>query len=148
MQIKPETDRIILTFKACVDYQSSNAGKLIHNYWNASWHYYITISDTHVFNFGGNGFAVFPIPSNTKQVTQVKLLNKKEVLDRCLIAFQLFKDWHYGLLGWNCEHFARLVTTSEAVSYQVKESPLAWLNHNGYHPLAMKIMNEAYLSYS
>lgn len=147
MQVKPETDSIISAFKAYVDYQSSNAGRLIHNR-DVSWHYYITISDTHVFNFGGNGFAVFPIPLNSKQVTQVKLLNKKEVLDRCLIAYQLFQDWDYGLLGWNCEHFARLVTTGKAVSYQVKESPLAWLNHNGYHPLAMKMMNKACLTYS
>jgi hypothetical protein len=147
MEIKPETDSIILTFKVYADYQSSNAGRLIHN-WDGVWHYYITISDTHVFNFGGNGFALFPIPLNSQEVRQVNLLNKKEVLDRCLIAYQLFKDWHYGLLGWNCEHFARLVTTGEAVSYQVKESAIAWLNHNGYHPLAMKMMNEACLSYS
>lgn len=147
MEIKPETDSIVLTFKAYVDYQSSNSGRLIHNC-DGVWHYYITISDTHVFNFGGNKFAVFPTPLNNQEVKQVKLLNKKEVLDRCLIAYQLFKDWHYGLLGWNCEHFIRLVTTGEAVSYQVKESALAWLNHNGYHPLAMKMMNEACLNYS
>ncbi|MBG1262095.1 hypothetical protein [Nostoc commune] len=105
------------------------------------YHYHVTISDTHAFNFGGNGFAVFPIPKKADRVKSVKLLDRKEVLDRCVIAYQLFKDWHYGILGWNCEHFARLVTTGEAISYQVKESPLGFLNNNGYHILAKEMMD-------
>jgi hypothetical protein len=44
---------------------------------------------------------------------------------------------------WDCEHFARLVTTGEAISYQVKESILAFLNNNGYHPLAKEMMDKA-----
>jgi hypothetical protein len=44
---------------------------------------------------------------------------------------------------WIIEHFARLVTTDEAISYQVKESILAFLNNNGYHPLAKEMMDKA-----
>ncbi|MBD2210745.1 hypothetical protein H6G27_12765 [Nostoc linckia FACHB-104] len=65
------------------------------------------------------------------------------MLERCLIAYEIFKGWHYGVLGWNCEHFARLVATGEAISYQIKESPLAFLNNNGYHPLAKEMMDKA-----
>ena len=140
-------DKIIHEFKTHVDYKSSTAGLLIHHKESSSdlaLHYHITISDTHAFNFGGNGFAVFRIPTVSYSVESVTLLPKKEVLDRCLIAYELFKTWDYGLLGWNCEHFARLVTTGEAISYQVKESILAFLNNNGYHPLAKEMMDKAY----
>ena len=139
-------DKIIHEFKTHVDYKSSTAGLLIHHKESSSdlaLHYHITISDTHAFNFGGNGFAVFRIPTVSYSVESVTLLPKKEVLDRCLIAYELFKTWNYGLLGWNCEHFARLVTTGEAISYQVKESILAFLNNNGYHPLAKEMMDKA-----
>jgi serine/threonine protein kinase len=139
-------DKIIHEFKTHVDYKSSKAGLLIHHKESSSdlaLHYHITISDTHAFNFGGNGFAVFRIPTVSYRVESVTLLPKKEVLDRCLIAYELFKNWDYGLLGWNCEHFARLVTTGEAISYQVKESILAFLNNNGYHPLAKEMMDKA-----
>lgn len=140
--IPAQIDDIIRLFNSHVDYQSLNAGMLIYDQ-DSALHYHITISDTHAFNFGANGFAVFPIPSNSEKARHVKLLSREEVLDRCLIAYQLFKDWNYGILGWNCEHFARLVTTDTAISYQVKESPLAFLNHNGYHPLAKEMMEKA-----
>ncbi|MEH2117895.1 serine/threonine protein kinase [Nostoc sp.] len=142
----PPMDKIISEFNAHVDYSSSNAGLLIHHREHRNdpaLHYHVTISDTHAFNFGGNGFAVFPIPKKAHVAKSVKLLDRKEVLDRCLIAYQLFKDWHYGILGWNCEHFARLVTTGKAISYQVKESPLGFLNNNGYHPLAKEMMDKS-----
>jgi serine/threonine protein kinase len=143
----PEMDDIICEFYAHVDYESCNAGLLIHHRENQNdpaLHYHITISDTHAFNFGGNGFSVFPIPPKAQRAKHVTLLDRKEVLARCLIAYELFKDWHYGVLGWNCEHFARLVATGEAVSYQVKESLLAFLNNNGYHPSAKEMMDNAY----
>ncbi len=139
-------DDIVHEFQNHVDYNSFNAGYLIHHREHSkdpTLHYHITISDTHAFNFGGSGFAVFPIPRKAKKARHIKLLPRKEVLDRCLIAYELFKTWDYGLLGWNCEHFARLVTTDEAISYQVKESILAFLNNNGYHPLAKEMMDKA-----
>lgn len=140
-------DKIIRDFKNYVDYNSNNAGYLIHHREHRkdpTLHYHITISDTHAFNFGGNGFSVFRTPKQSKRAKYINLLPKKEVLDRCLIAYELFKDWDYGILGWNCEHFARLVTTGKAISYQVKESPLAFLNNNGYHPLAKEMMDKTY----
>nr|WP_236117307.1 protein kinase [Hassalia byssoidea] len=142
-----EIEKAIHAFYAHVDYNSSNAGLLIHHREHRkdpTLHYHITISDTHCFNFGGNGFAVFPIPRKAKRAVHVKLLDRKDVLDRCLIAYQLFQDWDYGILGWNCEHFARLVTSGEAISYQVKESPLAFFNNNGYNPRAKEMMDKAY----
>jgi hypothetical protein len=29
--------------------------------------------------------------------------------------------WHYGVQGWNCEHWARLVVTGNPICYQTKE---------------------------
>ncbi len=142
----PINDVVMRAFYAHVDYDSTNAGRLIHHREHRKdsiLHYHITISDTHCFNFGANGFAVFSIPPQAKRARHIRLLPRKEVLDRCLIAYQLFKDWHYGILGWNCEHFARLVTTGKAISYQVKESSFGFLNHNGYHPLAKEMMDKA-----
>ncbi len=141
-----QIEKAIYAFYTHVDYNSPNAGLLIHHREHRkdpTLHYHITISDTHCFNFGVNGFAVFPIPLEAKKARHIKLLPRKDVLDRCVIAYQLFQDWDYGVLGWNCEHFARLVTTGEAISYQVKESFLAFLNNNGYHPLAKEMIDQA-----
>ncbi|WP_414575559.1 serine/threonine protein kinase [Anabaena sp. CCY 9402-a] len=144
--VSPKIDNIISQFNVHVDYDSANAGLLIYHRESGTdflLHYHITISDTYAFNFGGNGFAVFLIPKDAQKAKHIKLLDREEILARCLIAYELFKEWHYGILGWNCEHFARLVTTGEAISYQVRESLLGFLNNNGYHPLAKEMMDNA-----
>ncbi|MEA5566829.1 serine/threonine-protein kinase [Anabaena sp. UHCC 0399] len=144
--VSPKIDNIISQFNVHVDYDSANAGLLIYHGESGTdflLHYHITISDTYAFNFGGNGFAVFLIPKDAQKAKHIKLLDREEILARCLIAYELFKEWHYGILGWNCEHFARLVTTGEAISYQVRESLLGFLNNNGYHPLAKEMMDNA-----
>jgi len=36
--------------------------------------------------------------------------------------------WLYSLIGWNCEHWARLVTTGQPISYQMRSWPGYLLN--------------------
>ncbi len=79
--VNPSKDEIISQFYAHVDYNSPNAGLLIYHkeHRNGSTlHYHITISNTHAFNFGGNGFAIFPIPHTAKRAQRINLLDRKK----------------------------------------------------------------------
>jgi hypothetical protein len=39
-----------------------------------------------------------------------------QTIERLCYALVCFKDWDYGVWGWNCEHLARLVASDSAVS--------------------------------
>ncbi len=56
-------------------------------------------------------------------------------------AIDVFGGWKYSLLGWNCEHLARLVATNRPRCYKSK---LVWwmagLDQNGDHKIARKIL--------
>ena len=40
------------------------------------------------------------------------------VMERLFAAIEAFKDWDYSILGWNCEHAARLITYNDPKCYQ------------------------------
>ena len=104
-------------------------------------HYGIGLSDDYLFSTGE--FPAILETSNYKlKLTPCKALEGDLVIERLIYALDCFKTWHYGLLGWNCEHYARLVATNEALSYQVKLSPLAFLNNGGYNPDAVRVFSE------
>jgi hypothetical protein len=45
-----------------------------------------------------------------------------EISDNLIASATAFhRKWLYWVHGWNCEHWARLVTTGEAKSYQVRK---------------------------
>ncbi|WP_198649096.1 hypothetical protein [Cyanothece sp. BG0011] len=103
-------------------------------------HYGIGLSDEYLFSTGEfpDLLPMFKYQDKLK-LTPTKALKPNLVIERLIYALDCFKDWHYGLLGWNCEHYARLVATNEALSYQVKLSPLAFLNNGGYNPDAVRV---------
>jgi len=78
------------------------------------------------------------------QVTDVAVYSPDLVIQRLIQALHCFGAWDYGLLGWNCEHVARLVATNDPISYEVRKTPLRYFNHDGYHPTA-KQQFEQYL---
>ena len=110
------------------------------------WHYGIGLSDDYIFDTG-RGLQPFAAKHvNAKFVEHVSAYAPEQTLQRLIYALECFNHWDYGLLGWNCEHLARLVATNEPISYEVKNQfwPIPELNHNGIHPTAKEEF-EAYL---
>lgn len=103
------------------------------------WHYGIGLSETHIFDTG-QGLRVFRFTTPPKQVIGVenKLYDRVQTIERLTHALRVFHKWNYGLLGWNCEHLARLIAHDDPISYEVIKSPwpIPSLNNNGRHPTA------------
>ncbi|VEP18803.1 conserved hypothetical protein [Hyella patelloides LEGE 07179] len=136
-----EIVRLRNEIKAKANSNSKMYGKLLE--WQESFanHYAIGLSDEYMFSPGGV-FSVIKISEYNLKSTPTKTLPSNLVIQRLIYALDCFKTWEYGLLGWNCEHYSRLVATNEAFSYQVKFSPLAFLNNGGYHPDAVNIFQK------
>jgi len=126
------------------DRTSQYYGRLLE--WHSDFvnHYGIGLSDQYLFSTGEYP-AVIPTSKHPLKMTPTKALKPDLVMERLIYSLDCFKHWHYGLLGWNCEHYARLIATNQALSYSVKESPLAFFNNGGYNPDAVRVFNE-YLS--
>ncbi len=126
-----------------IDPNSQYYGRLLNWYGKGVWNYGIGISDCLVFDTAY--LKIFDRANLTVQlVPNVQNFSPAETIDRLGTAILCFQSWDYGLLGWNGEHFARLVATDKAISYQVKELPfpIPQLNHDGWHPQASKFLNE------
>jgi hypothetical protein len=55
------------------------------------------------------------------RVMDTNLLERQRIRKNITKSFNCFdQKWIYSLWGWNCEHWARLVTTGQPVSYQTK----------------------------
>jgi hypothetical protein len=135
-------DRILEIYRE-IDTKSKYYGRLVN--WQATgvWHYGIGISNTLIFDTAS--LTLFDkLDLDVRLVPDVQKFRQSDTIDRLCTAIMCFHNWDYGLLGWNCEHFARLVSTDLAISYEVKKLPfpLPQLNHNGYHPQATKLLCE------
>jgi hypothetical protein len=122
------------------DSNSKFYGKLVNWYSHGAWHYGIGLSNDYIFDLGQNLDTFHKGDRQIKLVIKVKQFPPNKTIQRLIHSLSCFKDWNYGLLGWNCEHYSRLVATNEAISYQVKKSLLAFLNHGGYHPTAVEML--------
>lgn len=123
------------------DPTSQYYGKLIN--WcgqDGFWHYGIGLSDAKIFDTG-RGLQIFDRDRvAAKLVLGIETIefSPQNTIDRLILALQCFRDWDYGLLGWNCEHLARLVATDVPISYEVRKTFLRYFNHDGYHPTAQQ----------
>ncbi len=135
-------DRILEIYQE-VDTSSKYYGQLVNWYKTGVWHYGIGINNTSILDT-----AVFELfkksDLNIRLVPNVQKFTPAETIDRLCMAMMYFRDWDYGLLGWNCEHLARLVATDKAISYEVKKLPfpLPQLNNDGWHPQASRLLKE------
>ena len=126
---------------------------------NLLWHYAVALSDTCAIswipsvNYGVSCKGYISVESlfdEYRDAIYVPYLNNKEDIFKNLIASvpAFHNEWHYGLQGWNCEHYARLVTCNDPISYQVAEQFLGRLrippdgNENAYRPEALEILNK------
>ena len=124
-----------------LDPKSNFYGRLLN--WQGMdgfWHYGIGLSNTQIFDTG-KGWQPFERHYvDAKFVLGIEDLayTPDKTIKRLIYALRCFKGWDYGLLGWNCEHLGRLITTNQPVSYEVKKQlwPIPQLNHDGWHPSA------------
>ena len=89
------------------------------------WHYGIGLSETHIFDTG-QGLCPFE-RSDAKFVMGIEDISFEphKTIDRLKHALNVFADWQYNFMGWNCEHLGRLIATDQPRCYQ--GSPLWWL---------------------
>ncbi|MGL5032573.1 MAG: hypothetical protein ACRC6M_02080 [Microcystaceae cyanobacterium] len=131
----------IIEIHQVMDINSLFYGRLVNWYEGVSWHYGIGLQDDLIFDTGG--FSIFTRnPNEFFLVPDVHKFSPHQTIERLCYAIACFKDWDYGLLGWNCEHIARLVASDSAVSYEIKKLPfpIPQLNHDGWHPDARDIL--------
>jgi hypothetical protein len=80
-------------------------------------------------------------------VRGVDYLSEDEIFTNLLASCRCFHgSWCYCLGGWNCEHWARLVTTGRPVSYQTAQKAFGAVRLVGGHfrnPDASWVMYEA-----
>lgn len=133
----------ILEMYQKVDTNSKYYGRLLNWYGKGIWNYGIGISNNLVFDTAYLKL-VNRVDLEIQLVLNVQIFIPSETVDRLGTAILCFRNWDYGLLGWNGEHLARLVTTDKAISYQVKKLPfpIPQLNHDGLHPQASKLLKE------
>jgi hypothetical protein len=132
----------VLEIHEKIDLNSQDYGYLVNWYEGVSWHYGINLKENLIFDTGG--FSIFE--RNARDffvVPDVQIYSPNQTIERLCYALICFREWDYGLLGWNCEHIARLVASNSPISYEVKKLPfpIPQLNHDGWHPNAKEILN-------
>lgn len=133
----------ILAICQAIDIYSLRYGRLVNWYEGLSWHYGIGLTDDLIFDTGG--LSIFSRhPDDFFVVPDVQIFSPQQTIERLFYSIICFKNWDYGLLGWNCEHIARLIATDSAVSYEIKKLPfpIPQFNHDGWHPNAKEILND------
>lgn len=126
-----------------VDTNSKYYGGLLNWYGKGIYNYGIGISSNLIFDTAYLKL-IDSVNLDAKLLTDVQSFIPSETIDRLCTAILCFRNWDYGLLGWNGEHLARLVGTDKAISYEVKKLPfpIPQLNHDGWHPQASRLLNE------
>lgn len=102
------------------DSQSSRYGRLLNwqNPGDPFWHYGIGLSDSYIFDTG-RGMKLFK-RAHARCVVGVDhiLFSPQQTIERLKWATEFFANWDYNVMGWNCEHLARLIATDRARCYQ------------------------------
>jgi hypothetical protein len=101
-------------------------------------HYGVAVSDSFMISWGPSQrgaledlgiLTLEPLSSDLQDVQQVTYLNKETIFDNLVASIPAFHSrWRYGMQGWNCEHWARLVTTKDPISYQIAETGFGLLD--------------------
>jgi acyl carrier protein len=139
LTIEQAHQKIIKIYQS-IDTQSKCFGSLVNWQEGISWHYGIALSNDLIFDTAG--FNIFEKKRDSFFIVPgVQKYTPQETVDRLCYFVMCFRDWDYGVFGWNCEHAARLIASNQPVSYEVKKAifPIPQLNHDGWHPEAQAI---------
>ena len=119
------------------DPTSPRCGRLIQSFMLV-WHYSVALSGSWAIAWGPKGgnrlagdgqltvYSIAPELFDTQHVAYLPLPDIHANLIASVTAFH--GAWRYGVQGWNCEHWARLVVSGEAVCHQVAKSGLGLLD--------------------
>lgn len=92
-------------------------------------------------------FTIDSYSADFRRVRDVQYLRKNEILLKVAASIHCFHDrWDYCVRGWNCEHWARLVSCGEPISFQARELFFSVATIAGGHfrnPDATKVLEEA-----
>ena len=124
-------DALIKQIIKCWQPRASRCGRLVQRSDSVlHWHYSVALSDAsaiswwpeHPGRLSDRGcLAIEKLGDNFHDSLKVPYLNRSEILTNLIASVPAFhKEWNYGVQGWNCEHWARLVTAGEPISYQIK----------------------------
>lgn len=111
-------------------------GKLVQRR-GAVWHYSAALSNTKAVAWSGiphqtGHLTIHEIGPEFIDTVNVVYFEKDRALAHIIASVEAFHNvWQYGW-GWNCEHWARLVTTGEPKSYQVAQLGFGILNLFGF----------------
>lgn len=94
-------------------------GRLVNWRRDNRWHYGIGLSEEYIFDTGP-ALAAFEPEIPPTLVTNIIAFSPNETIHRLVTALTVFRDWTHRGSSWNDEHFARLVVTGEAMSYNCK----------------------------
>jgi hypothetical protein len=127
------------------DASSKRYGRLYNwrNHPDPFWHYGIGLSNFHMFDTG-QGLRPFK-KEDARPVIGIDHIafSPEKTIKRLRHSLTVFAGWKYNFLGWNCEHFARLIATDRPRCYQ---SASLWLlcdmTSEGDHKTARRILAE------
>lgn len=105
-------------------------GLLVQRFSGSQWHYGVALSNQQVIvwepdqsstSLGKGRLAIYPLTTDYVDAMAVTYLDSPQIFQNILQSITAFhQEWVYAE-GWNNEHWARLVTTGDPISYQVKE---------------------------
>lgn len=128
-----------------IDPGSVRYGRLLNwqSFGDPFWHYGIGLSDEYIFDTG-LGIYVFS-RRDARPVLGIEAIafSPDMTIERLKQAIIVFQDWRYNLLGWNCEHLARLIATDQPRCYQSQPLwLLCGLTSDGDHRFAQHYLTE------
>lgn len=134
------------------DSSHDRTGQLIHRF-DGFWHYGVALCNTVGLSWGpcepGKSYALGQLVVHSltdfSDAKWVKTYLRKDlVLENLIASVDAFHHkWNYGFQGWNCEHWARLVTTNSPKCYQTQNAVLGLFDvfgGSGTHPTAKKYL--------
>lgn len=108
----------------------TRTGTLVQRSTGYEWWYGVALSNQHVMVWEPDQtsespekgrLAIYPLTDDYIDAIAVTYLDRHQILQNILRSITAFhQEWVYAE-GWNNEHWARLVTTGDPISYQVKE---------------------------
>lgn len=121
---------LIEKIRQCWNPLSKRSGTLVQRF-DGLWHYGVALSDTSAISWGPREtsklydkgcLVIHCLGYEFRDAVQVSYLLKDEIFENIIASVSAFHNkWNYGVQGWNCEHWARLVVSGQPISYQIKE---------------------------
>lgn len=97
-------------------------------------HYSIALSDNWLISWipansrfacDSGTFKIYPLASDWEVAKWVHYLDKADIKENLMRSIDVFhQKWNYFFFNWNCEHWARLVSTGDPICYQIPDCPI------------------------